>query len=88
VLHGLRHTFLTRLGASGVDAFTLMKIAGHSTVAIFQRYVHPTPETMEAAFERLQKMNERAEERLKARPESPVTTSPTTVAPAPKPLLS
>ncbi len=50
VIHGLRHTFLTRLGASNADAFTLMKIAGHSTVAISQRYVHPTPETLEAAY--------------------------------------
>jgi integrase len=88
VLHGLRHTFLTRLGASNVDAFTPMRIAGHSTVAISQRYVHPTPETMEAAFERLRKTNRRAEEKLQATSERQVTTFPTTVDPAVKPLLS
>jgi hypothetical protein len=45
---------LTRLGESGVDAFTIMRIAGHSSVVVSQRYVHPTPEAIERAFERLQ----------------------------------
>ena len=30
VLYSLRHTFLTRLGESGCDAWTLARIAGHS----------------------------------------------------------
>lgn len=34
VLHSLRHTMLTRLGEAGVDAFTIMKIAGHSSITI------------------------------------------------------
>ena len=42
VLYSLRHTFLTRLGASGCDAWTLARIAGHSSVAISARYVHPS----------------------------------------------
>ena len=54
VLHSLRHTMLTRLGESGVDAFTIMRIAGHSSIVVSQRYVHPTPEAVERAFERLQ----------------------------------
>jgi integrase len=37
VLHTLRHTMLTRLGESGVDAFTIMKIAGHSSIVVSQR---------------------------------------------------
>lgn len=57
VLHSLRHTMLTRLGESGADAFTIMRIAGHSSVTVSQRYVHPTPEGMERAFERLEKLN-------------------------------
>ena len=32
VLHSLRHTMLSRLGKSGVDAFTIMRIAGHSSI--------------------------------------------------------
>lgn len=45
VLHGLRHTFLTRLGQAGVDAFTIMRLAGQSSVTVSQRCVHPTPES-------------------------------------------
>ncbi len=46
VLHSLRHTMLTRLGESGVDAFTIMRIAGHSSIVVSQRYIHPTPEAL------------------------------------------
>jgi integrase len=53
VVHSLRHTMLTRLGLLGVDAFT-MKIAGHSSITISQRYVHPSPESVERAFEKLE----------------------------------
>jgi site-specific recombinase XerD len=53
VLHSLRHTFGTRLGESGADVFTIMKLMGHSSVTVSQRYVHPSPETIELAFERL-----------------------------------
>ena len=54
VIHSLRHTMLTRLGESGVDAFTIMRIAGHNRITVSQRYVHPSPEAVERAFERLQ----------------------------------
>jgi hypothetical protein len=53
VLYSLRHTFLTRLGASGCDAWTLARIAGHSSVAISARYVHPSEDAVLAAVERL-----------------------------------
>jgi hypothetical protein len=45
---------LYRLWESGVDAFTIMRIAGHSSVMVSQRYIHPTPEAVKRAFERLQ----------------------------------
>ena len=51
VIHSLRHTMLTRLGEAGVDAFAIMRIAGHSRVTVSQRYVHLAPEAMERAFE-------------------------------------
>ena len=57
VVYSLRHTMLTRLGEAGADAFTIMKIAGHSSVTVSQRYVHPTPEGMERAFQRLESLN-------------------------------
>jgi integrase len=70
VVHSLRHTMLTRLGEAGADAFTIMRIAGHSSVTVSQRYVHPTPEHLERAFERLQSLNtlkrEQAEKESKA----------------------
>jgi hypothetical protein len=31
-----------------------MRIAGHSSIVVSQRYVHPTPEAVERAIERLQ----------------------------------
>lgn len=60
VLHGLRHTFLTRLGEAGADAFTIMRLAGHSSVTVSQRYVHPTLDHCETAFERLEAFNAKA----------------------------
>jgi integrase len=53
VLYSLRHTFLTRLGESGCDAWTLARIAGHSSVAISARYVHPSEDAVLRAVERL-----------------------------------
>jgi integrase len=53
VLYSLRHTFLTRLGESGCDAWTLARIAGHSSIAISARYVHPSEDAVLTAVERL-----------------------------------
>jgi integrase len=53
VLYSLRHTFLTRLGESGCDAWTLARIAGHSSVAMSTRYVHPSEDAVFAALEKL-----------------------------------
>lgn len=53
VLYSLRHTFLTRLGESGCDAWTLARIAGHSSIAISARYVHPSEDAVLNAVERL-----------------------------------
>jgi integrase len=41
VLYSLRHTFLTRLGEPGCDVWTLARIAGHSSITMSSRYVHP-----------------------------------------------
>jgi integrase len=46
----LRHTALTMLGESGCDAFTLARIAGHSSITITQRYIHPQADAIERAF--------------------------------------
>jgi integrase len=57
----LRHTFLTRFGEAGADAFTTKKVAGHSSATI-SRYIHPTPEGQERAFERFANLNQTAVE--------------------------
>jgi integrase len=46
----LRHTALTQLAQAGCDAFTLARIAGHSSVTITQRYIHPQADAIERAF--------------------------------------
>jgi integrase len=60
VIHSFRHTFGTRLGESGADAFSIMKAMAHSSVTISQRYVHPTPEAMERVWTRLNDLNQKA----------------------------
>jgi hypothetical protein len=39
------------------DAFKIMRIAGHSSVTVSQRYVHPTPEGLERDFNHLESLN-------------------------------
>jgi integrase len=53
VLYSLRHTFLTRLGESGCDAWTLARIAGHSNVSMSFRYVHPSEDAVLTAMAKL-----------------------------------
>jgi hypothetical protein len=57
VLHSLRHTMLTRVGETGADSFTIKKTAGHSSVTTSEKYIHPSGETMERAFQRLETLN-------------------------------
>jgi integrase len=53
VPYALRHTFLTRLGEAGCDAWTLARIAGHSSIAMSARYVHPSEDAMMTVFSRM-----------------------------------
>ena len=53
VLYSFRHTFLTRLGQSGCDAWTLARIAGHASINISARYVHPSEDAVLDAISRL-----------------------------------
>jgi site-specific recombinase XerD len=53
VLYSFRHTFLTRLGESGCDAWTLARIAGHSNISMSQRYVHPSENAVLDAMQKL-----------------------------------
>jgi integrase len=66
VLYTLRHTFLTRLGAAGCDAWTLARIAGHNSIAISARYVHPSEDAVLTAMSRLGGHNSGHSEKLAA----------------------
>ena len=47
----LRHTALTRLGEkAGGDVFALARIAGHRSITVTQRYVHPQADTINRIF--------------------------------------
>lgn len=43
----------TRLGESGAEAVQIMRLMGHSSVIISQRYVHPSSDSLESAYERM-----------------------------------
>jgi integrase len=46
VLYALRYTCLSRWGASGMDARTLARLAGHSNIKQSMTYVHPTDQSL------------------------------------------
>jgi integrase len=58
VLHSTRHTFCTRLGNAGADAFTIQRLAGHSSILISQRYVHSDLKAKESAIHLLDLLNQ------------------------------
>ena len=59
---------LTKMGESEVGPFEIMGTAGHSAGVIAQPNVHPTPEALERAFERLEAMNQKAVAKLSEGP--------------------
>ena len=81
VLHSLRHTYGTRLGEAGADAFTIMRLMGHSSVTVSQRYVHPTPHALERAVEQLEALNRKANGSL---PEGQKRRLPATIPATPR----
>jgi integrase len=52
VLYALRHTCLTRWGNSGMDAWTLARLAGHSNIKQSMTYVHTSDRALHAAIDR------------------------------------
>jgi integrase len=58
VLHSTRHTFCTRLGNGGADAFAIQKLAGHSSITISQRYVHSDLAAKRVAIALLNALNQ------------------------------
>ena len=54
VMYAFRHTFLTRLGEAGCDAWTLARIAGHTSISMSARYVHPSEDAVLNVFSKLE----------------------------------
>ena len=51
VPYTLRHTALTNLGEkAGGDVFVLAQIAGHSSITVTQRYIHPQADAINRVF--------------------------------------
>ena len=49
--HSLRHTFGTRLGEAGYDAYEIRKLMGHASITTTQIYVHPRAPRLREAVE-------------------------------------
>jgi integrase len=64
VLYSARHTCLIRLGEANADCFAVQRIAGHSSITISQRYIHPSDAKLEAAFTALEAFNQKKNEKL------------------------
>ena len=64
VLYSLRHAYGKRLVEFGADVWTIMKLMGHSSVTVSQRYVHPSLEPIERAFERFEALNIAARQKV------------------------
>lgn len=58
VPHILRHEFCSRLAAKGVNAAVIQQLAGHSTMAITQRYVHLFGTDLDSAIDGMQEAPE------------------------------
>ena len=54
VPHILRHEFCSRLAANGENAAVIQKLAGHSSLAVTQRYIHLFGPELDGAIERME----------------------------------
>ena len=66
-LYDLRHTALTRMAMAGVDLPTLRELAGHASIQMTMRYVHPTPEHKVMAIGKLDTFRQTRQNRNEAR---------------------
>jgi hypothetical protein len=64
------------LGAAGADASTIQVVADHEDIRTSQKYLHPTPQHVLMAFERVYTMRKQTEKREKERREMPVKKEP------------
>lgn len=57
VPHVMRHEFCSRLASNGENAAVIQQLAGHSTMAVTQRYVHLFGDDLDGVIERLSGQN-------------------------------
>jgi len=50
-MHAIRHTACSRLVQAGVSLYVVKELAGHSTIAVTERYSHLAPKNLDAAIE-------------------------------------
>jgi site-specific recombinase XerD len=46
----LRHTFCSHLAGQGAPAIAIKELAGHSSIAVTNRYMHTTKDAQRAAI--------------------------------------
>jgi integrase len=51
--HWLRHTFCTHLAQAGVSLHEIKRLAGHSSIAVTEKYAHHLPDAGRAAIDKL-----------------------------------
>jgi len=73
-LHWFRGAYATRLRRSGVDAFAIQQLLGHSSAATTQRYVQVDGDDLAAAVARLPRLNQPARGSVTS-PETPEPVS-------------
>lgn len=66
-LYDLRHTALTRVAMAGVDLPTLRELAGHASIQMTMRYLHPTPQHKVAAVFKLEMFRRDSHKQLEPR---------------------
>ena len=54
VFHTLRHTYASWLVQNGIDLYTVMRLMGHSTIAMTERYAHLAPNNLKNAVKTLE----------------------------------
>jgi integrase len=74
VLHSTRHTFCTRLGESGAKAFEIQRLAGHASILISQRYVHPDKAMVRSAIERMVEFQKNRKDEVEVESRTPPGT--------------
>lgn len=56
VLYSFRHSFGTQLAESGASPYDIMRLMGHASIRMSERYVHPQSDTLSLAMRRKEEL--------------------------------